>query len=88
MLKFGDQYFWRQQPVLGGYPEYPNTRLRYHPWYPLDMILDDIFWLISNLSDITYVISCFLISEVYVRYEDLDIHAGYQIQAWIRISSW
>jgi hypothetical protein len=32
-----------------------------------------IFGLIFSLSDIMYVMSCSLISEVYVRYKDLDI---------------
>lgn len=64
--------------MLGKYPKYPN-------------ITHDIrwmsFWVISNLSDIHYVISCSLISKIYVIYKDLHIHVEYQIQAWIKISS-
>jgi hypothetical protein len=42
------------------------------------------FWVISNLSDIHYLISCSLISEVYVIYKDPRIQVEYQIQAWIK----
>jgi hypothetical protein len=69
-------------------------------WVDIQNILDsnithDICWisswmifeLIFNLSNIIYVMCCSLISEVYVRYKELDIQAGYQIQAWFRISS-
>jgi hypothetical protein len=36
--------------------------------------------LISDLSDITHVVSYSLTFKVYVRYKDLDIQARYQIQ--------
>ncbi len=64
---------------------------------PFPTFLKPILWmgifpsflhnLISDLSDITPVISYSLTFKVYVRYKDLDIQARYQIQTWIRISN-
>ncbi len=85
-VQIDDEYFWRQQPVLGGYPKYPNIRFRYHPWYPLDVILDDIW---GDIQLVGYHMWCLVlwyprfILDIRILIFGLDIRSKLGLGYWV-----